>query len=197
MRKFLSAAAIVFTLSATAQAQDWDKGWDAYEAGDCATAAKEFRLLAEEGNALAQLFLGFMYQFGDGVPQDYKEAASLFRKAAEQGNVDAQFSLGLMYRNGEGVPQDYKEAVNWYRKSAEKGYAGAQTNLGFMYENGQGLLQDNVLAHMWYNIGSANGNETAAENRDKRANVMTAEQIAEAQAMARDCMASNYQNCGY
>ena len=52
MRKFLSAAAIVFTLSATAQAQDWDKGWDAYEAGDYATALREWRPLAEQGDAM-------------------------------------------------------------------------------------------------------------------------------------------------
>ena len=102
-----------------------------------------------------------------------------------------------MYDLSLGVPQDYKEAVKWYRKAAVQGNASAQNNLGYMYEYGQGVLQDNVLAHMWYNIGSANGHELGGENRDKRANVMTAEQIAEAQALARECMASNYQNCGY
>jgi hypothetical protein len=38
MRKFLASAAIVFTLAGTVQAQDFDKGWKAYEAGDYATA---------------------------------------------------------------------------------------------------------------------------------------------------------------
>ena len=31
-------------------AQDWDKGNDAFEAGDYATALKEWRPLAEQGN---------------------------------------------------------------------------------------------------------------------------------------------------
>jgi hypothetical protein len=101
-----------------------------------------------------------------------------------------------MYDNGLGVIQDYAEAVYWYRKAAEQGDASAQTNLGFMYENGRGLLQDAVFAHMWYNIGGANGSELGSDNRSVIEGRMTREQIAEAQALARRCMASNYQDCG-
>ncbi len=106
-------------------------------------------------------------------------------------------NLGQMYKQGEGVPQDYKEAASWYRKAAEQGFARAQTNLGYMYDQGHGVLQDNILAHMWYNIGSANGNELGGDNRDFLAKGMTQEAIEKAQAMARECMSSNYQNCGY
>ena len=105
--------------------------------------------------------------------------------------------MGLIYDNGWGVPQDYKVAISWYRKAAEQGETAAQYNLGLMYANGLGVLQDNVLAHMWWNIGSANGIETAAESRDKVSMFMTAEDLSKAQAMARECMASDYQNCGY
>ena len=77
--------------------------------------------------------MGFMYDKGQGVPQDYKEAIRLYRLSAEQGNNDAQYNLGQMYSNGLGVPQDYKEAVKWYRLSAEQGVAQAQYNLGVMY----------------------------------------------------------------
>ena len=65
-----------------------------------------------------------------------------------------------------------------------------------MYEYGQGVAQDNVMAHMWYNLGSANDAENAGEWRDERAGLMTAEDIAKAQAMARECMNSGYKNCG-
>ena len=41
--------------------------------------------------------LGFMYDKGQGVPQDYAAAVSWYRKAAEQGDADAQFNLGFMY----------------------------------------------------------------------------------------------------
>ena len=40
------------------------------------------RLSAEQGLAEAQYNLGFKYQYGQGVPQDYKEAIRLFRLAA-------------------------------------------------------------------------------------------------------------------
>ena len=66
-----------------------------------------------------------------------------------------------------------------------------------MYLKGHGVLQDNVLAHMWFNIGSANGIEIGGDNRDSLAKDMTQEAIAKAQAMARECMRSNYQHSGY
>ncbi len=100
-------------------------------------------------------------------------------------------------RQGQGVPQDFAEAMKWYRLAADQGYANAQFNLGWMYEYGQGVLQDNVMAHMWYNIASANGNELGGTNRDKRAEKMSPAAIEKAQAMARECMSSNYKKCGY
>ncbi len=42
----------------------------AYQRGDYATALREWRPLAEQGNAKAQYNLGFMYRYGLGVPQD-------------------------------------------------------------------------------------------------------------------------------
>jgi len=69
--------------------------------------------------------------------------------------------------------------------------------LGVMYEFGRGVLQNNVMAHMWYNIASANGHDKAGEWRDERAGLMTNDDISKAQEMARECMNSNYQNCGY
>ena len=121
----LTAAPITITY-----AQNFDKAVKAYEAGDYTTAAKEFRLLAEQGDAGAQFNLGNMYDQGKGVPQDYAEAVRWYRLAAEQGIADAQFNLGNMYSKGEGVTQDYAEAVRWYQLSAKQGNASAQFNLG-------------------------------------------------------------------
>ena len=126
---------------------------------------------------------------------DYAAAVQEWRPLAEQGEARAQNNLGVMYANGDGVLQDAAEAVRWYRMAAEQGVAGAQRNLGFMYENGRGVLQDAVLAHMWYNIGSANGNVFGSENRGAIEPLMTREQVADAQARARRCMSSGYQDC--
>lgn len=121
MKKFLSAVA----LSGTAQSQDYARGYDAYEAGDYATALQEWRPLAEQG-----------YEY-------------------------AQYGIGLLYHSGQGVPQDFE------------------------------------VAHMWSNIASANGLEVAPEFRDRAAQRLTPQDITTAQAMASECMSSNYQNCGY
>jgi TPR repeat protein len=86
--------------------------------------------------------------------------------------------------------------MKWYRLSADQGYADAQNNLGYMYGQGKGVLQSNVMAHMWYNIASANGYDKAGEWRDERASLMTSADISKAQAMASECMGSDYKNCG-
>lgn len=197
MKKFLSAVAIVVALNGTAQAQDWDKGRDAYEAGDYATALGEWRPLAEQGDVIAQLGLGLMYANGQGVLQDHAEAVRWYRLAAEQGFAPAQSNLGLSYHIGQGVLQDYTEAVRWYRLAAAQGLAHAQASLGDMHYHGRGVLKDFVVAHMWYNTASFNGHERATEARDAISLQMTTQDISTAQAIARECMSSNYQNCGY
>ena len=189
--------AFLMALSSPVIAQDFQKGFAAYNAGDFATALQEWTPLAEAGDEVAQYSLALMYNNGEGVLQDYKEAVKWYRLAAEQGYVQAQYNLGNSYSTGEGVLQDYKEAVKWYRLAAEQGYAAAQSNLAVMYERGNGILQDNTMAHVWYNIASANGHDKAGEWRDGRAGLMTNADISKAQAMARECMSSGYTKCGY
>ena len=189
--------AFLMTLSSPVAAQDFQKGLAAAQAGDFATALKEWTPLAEAGDVDAQYNLGIMYDNGYGVPQDYAEAVKWYRLAAEQGNVDAQYNLAIMYDNGKGVLQDDQEAIKWYRLAAEQGDVDAQNNLAVMYEYGNGVLQDNTMAHMWYNIASANGDDESGEWRDEIAKKMTTAAIEKAQAMARECMNGGYTKCGY
>jgi hypothetical protein len=48
-----------------------------------------YRVGAEKGNASAQFSLGFMYEKGQGVPQDYVQAYMWFNLAAAQGTGGA------------------------------------------------------------------------------------------------------------
>jgi TPR repeat protein len=120
----------------------------------------------------------------------YGTAAALepCTKAAEQGHAKAQAVLGVMHADGKGIPQDYAEAVNWYRKAAEQGYARAQFRLSYMYRYGKGVSQDYVMAHMFLNVASTTGSDTYRKARDGIAELMTGEQIAEAQRLAREWM---------
>ncbi len=116
----LTAAPITITY-----AQNFDKAVKAYEAGDYTTAAKEFRLLAEQGDAGAQNILGLMYDQGEGVTQDYTEAVRWYRLAAEQDYASAQFNLGYRYSIGQGVPQDYVLAHMWLNIAVASGLEDA------------------------------------------------------------------------
>ena len=92
----------------------------AHERGDDATAVQLLRPLAEEGNAIAQFALGFIYDTAKGIPQDDAEAATWYRKAADQGVAGAQYNLGAMYADGHGVPPDDIEAYKWLSVAASR-----------------------------------------------------------------------------
>jgi TPR repeat protein len=153
---------------------------------DLVKAIEWLRKAAEQGNALAQVDLGFAYSLGVGVSQDPAAAMDWWRKAGEQGNTKAQIMLALAYAQGDGVPKDVAKAVTWYRRAAEQGEAVAQANLGWSYAKGEGVPSDRVQAYMWLNLAAARGNETAAQWRDSLQQHMSAEEIREAQRLARE-----------
>ena len=64
---------------------DFQKGVDAYDRRDYATALRELKPVAEQGHARAQYGLGFMYAKGDGVPQNYIRAHMWYNIAAMSG----------------------------------------------------------------------------------------------------------------
>jgi TonB family protein len=125
------------------------------------------------------------YQQGD-FPTALKEWQGL----ADSGNAEAEFRVGVMYEHGQGIPAATKEAANWYRKAADQAYAQAQYALGMLYANGQGGLQDNVQAYMWLDLSSALGVAEAAREREKVAEKMTPEQIAEARRLVEEWKAT-------
>ena len=88
-----------------------------------------YRKSAEQGDATAQYYLGYMYENGRGVSQDNAKAMEWFRKSAEQGNTDAQYQLGYMYHNGIGVSKDHTKAAEWYSKAAKGGDVRARNIL--------------------------------------------------------------------
>ena len=119
---------------------------------------------ARQGEAAAQVSLGFEYRRGDGVLQNDEAAARWFRAAAEQGHAAAQFNLGFHYREGRGVPQDDAHAVRWYRHAAEQGDADAQNNLGGMYARGNGGRPNGPEAVRWWTLAAEQGHVMAQFN---------------------------------
>lgn len=126
---------------------------------------------------------------------DHTRVIEISLPAARQGEQWAQFFLGDGYLRGQGVAQNYSEAIKWFRLAAQQGLSNSQANLGLMYFNGHGVSQDYVKAHSWFNLSAVKGEPDAVKRRDIVASRMTAQQIAEAQKLARDCQAKQFKGC--
>ncbi|HSQ91047.1 MAG TPA: tetratricopeptide repeat protein, partial [Nitrospiraceae bacterium] len=100
--RFPIALVLSFVCFAVPAWADFQAGMDANNRGDYATALREWRPLAERGDALAQYNMVVLYRKGRGVPQDDVQARQWYEKAAVQGQAKGQFSLGTLYFNGEG-----------------------------------------------------------------------------------------------
>jgi len=107
---------------------------------------KDWLKSAEEGNVIAQYYLGNRSYNA----RDYNEAVKWYHKAAEQGHTGAQIRLGDCYFNGEDIGQDYDKAMEWYRKAAEQGNKEARIRLGDCYYTGNGVKKDYKEAAEWY-----------------------------------------------
>jgi TPR repeat protein len=60
-----------------------------------------FRKAGDQGYVDAQCNLGFVFERGRGVKQDFIEAVRWYRKAADQGYAGAQSNPGLMLEKGK------------------------------------------------------------------------------------------------
>ncbi len=194
-KRILFIVTILSLCSSVARADGLEEAVEAYQKGNYAKVLEILRPLAVQGIASAQNNLGWMYDEGKGVAQDYKEAMKWYRLAAEQGYAASQNNLGYIHHMGKGVVQDYKEAVKWYRLAAKQGYATAQNNLGVMYVMGKGVTQDYVRARMWFNLAASKGDKNAVESLERIAKEMKPTQITDAQMMAQDCEKKNYRSC--
>ncbi len=158
MRELFQVAAVGLMLLPTcAPAQDFEKGVEAYDAGDFEGSLRELRPIAEEGFDGAQFYLGQMYLAGQGVAQDEVEAERWLRLAAEQDDVLSQFMLGLIFSKGEVIEQNQVEAVYWFRRAANQEMSFAQLVLGERYEKGNGVPQDYTEATRLYRLAAEQG----------------------------------------
>lgn len=95
-----------------------EEGVQFYISGEYDKALAEFKPLAEQGDAKAQYFVGFLHHHGYGMKRDEAEAARWFRMAAAQGEWQSQYYLGVIYEKGVGVKQDLEAAHMWLSLAA-------------------------------------------------------------------------------
>lgn len=116
-----------------------------------------FRKSADQGYALAEGYLGYMYQHGAGVAEDQVAAAAWYRKGATQGDVVAERGLAEQYYWGRGVKQSYRDAFAWFYSAARQDDPEAEQYLGYLYLKGRGVVINDRDAFAWYYRSATHG----------------------------------------
>lgn len=114
---WIAAASLAAAGLAPASAQDVLAGIEGWQSGDYDAAVRNWRPLADRGDADAQFNLGHAYRLGRGVPQNLGLAEQWYERAARQGHAQAQAAYGLiLFQNGR-----QREAMPWIERAAEAG----------------------------------------------------------------------------
>lgn len=159
--RYASIAIALILAAGALRADPLEDGKNAYLAGDYGRAFEILEPLAEQGDADAQITLGIMYDYGQGVPKDDATATQWYRKAALHGIPTVQHNLGVKYFEGIGIEKDYAEAARWWRMAADLGFAESQYSLGEMYAWGIGPAKDEEEAARWYLAAAEQGHMLA------------------------------------
>jgi TPR repeat protein len=117
-RVFLTAIALLLSTISSPLWASYEKGLEALKRYDYQTVYKEWKTLAEQGQAEIQSTIAVMFHTGVGVKQDYEKAFYWYKKAAEQGLPAAQANLGVMYAKGTGTKRDLIQSYAWYSVAA-------------------------------------------------------------------------------
>jgi uncharacterized protein len=152
-------------------------GYQAYKAGDAATALEALNFAAANGHPGALWKLGRMYQTGDLVIEDDAKAMEIFSKVASEYAeespygpdapfvADAFVTLGGYYQSGipGSVDADPGRARRFFAYAASYfGDADAQYQLATMFLQGQGGDQNAVQAARWFKLAARKGHVGAA-----------------------------------
>jgi uncharacterized protein len=119
------------------------------------------RSAADDNNSRAEFVLGYLYDHGRGVPQDYAKAAKYYQVATLQGHRIAPNNLAALYYRGLGVPRDDRKAVELLLLSADRGDPTGRYNLGAAYVLGLGTHRNPAEAARWFRAAAQQGNAKA------------------------------------
>lgn len=144
--RFALALLVVIIALAVPSWADYEAGLQAFQRADYATALREWRPLAEQGHAGAQYYLGLLYDFSKGIPQDFAMARQWYEKAAAQGHAGAQNNLGGLYEFGHGVTRDDVLAYMWYHLAAT--HPAGDEWRDFAAENRDGIAEHMTSAQI-------------------------------------------------
>ena len=110
-------------------------------ARDYAEAMRWAHPLADQGDAAARDFIGWMFFQGLGVEQNPEIAVGYFRAAAGK-SATAAWNLGQCYFAGLGVEQNVAQALKTWKQAAAMGHGRAASTAAMVYLAGDGVAVD-------------------------------------------------------
>lgn len=145
------------------------RGKRAYDRGDWLKAIADLRPLAEWGDVRGMMLLGNMYQLGNGVGVDMREAFSLYHRAAMAGSTDGMVAIATMYQSGIGVNVNTRLAIGWFERAARMGdQTGAFFYAIHSFQGSKGttydLKADPAAAYKWFRVAATNGDNKRVRN---------------------------------
>ena len=110
-----------------------------------ATALRSWMPLAEAGDPEAQANVGYMYEEGLGVSQQFDAAVGWYEKAAASGSMQANHNLGMIYAEGRGKPQSWVRALRYFEVAASD-IPASRYMIGYTFFQGEGNVQNRPRA---------------------------------------------------
>ncbi|MDT7526965.1 sel1 repeat family protein [Pseudidiomarina sp. GXY010] len=99
--------------------------------------------LAEQGEPMAQAFIGLMYQYGYGTEQDFTKAIEWYTKSINNGDMRSLELLADLYRLGYGTNQDLNKALDMLIQAIEVGVdTGARSRVEQFFLVELGIPED-------------------------------------------------------
>lgn len=128
------------------------------------TALKWLRASVAQNNPNAAFYLGYFYEHGKFVPQDYGRAFQNYEIAARVQYPPAENNLASLYQHGQGVRKDLGKAFALYLAAAQQGDPVAQYNLAAFYYSGIGTSRNSAEAVRWLRVSADSGLAEAENN---------------------------------
>ncbi|MEO1207491.1 MAG: tetratricopeptide repeat protein [Pseudomonadota bacterium] len=122
-------------------------------AKDYAKAALLYKQLARQGDPSANSALGYLHEFGKGVPLDLSKAERLYREALESDFATAGLYLSALLRRAGRE----KEAFELVEGLAHKGNLSLISELGSYWDRGIGCEKNSDIAKHYYEQAAENG----------------------------------------
>ncbi|MGE0211988.1 MAG: tetratricopeptide repeat protein [Parvibaculaceae bacterium] len=145
------------------------KAKKAYRNGDYDKARKHLEAAVENGNVVANWYLGHIWRLGLGVQVDQAKAFDCYRKVAEDYDpseprpgvldimVDSIVRVADYYRDGDaaaGIRADPQRAFQLYNAAVGYAHPGAQFGLGSMYLKGSWVNRNTNQALRWLTLAA-------------------------------------------